>query len=150
MGYEEILEQMEDILEDAWRVPMAGGKSLLDVSAFSKLIRDLRLSVPREIMEANKIVKNKYQIIQDAKDKCEEVYNMARKKVLSMAEEHEIVKIAKERESSILRDCRNRCKEITSKTREETLSNLSDCEKVLLLSLEEVKKMKQGLKVIKI
>ena len=65
MGFEEILEEMEDILEESWKVPMGGGKSVVDVPSFEKLIRDLRLSVPREIIEANRIVDNKKQIIQE-------------------------------------------------------------------------------------
>lgn len=150
MGFEEILEEMEDILEESWKVPMGGGKSVVDVPSFEKLIRDLRLSVPREIIEANRIVDNKKQIIQEAKDRCEEIYKIAKKKVASMAEEHEIVKIAKDRETLIMKECMDHCKEISSKMRESALENLSCCEKSLLAGLEEIKKMKQDLKIVKI
>ncbi len=150
MGYEEVLDEMEDLLEKAWKVPMGGGKSVLDVSAFQRLIKDLRLSVPREITEANRIVNNKEQIIQDAKNKCEDVYKMARKKVSEMAEEHEIVKLAKKREADILKKCQDKCKEMATKARNESLGCISDCEKNLVLQLENMRNFKQNLKVIKI
>ena len=150
MGYEEVLDEMEDLLEKAWKVPMVEGKSVLDVSAFERLIRDLRLSVPREIREANKIITTKEQIIQDAKNKCEDVYKMARQKVAEMVEEHEIVRMAKTREADILKKCHDKCKNMVTNVHKELMTCISDCEQNLISQLESVKAAKQNLKVVKI
>lgn len=150
MGYEEVLDEMEDLLEKAWKVPMVEGKSVLDVSALGRLIKDLRLSVPREIREANKIITNKEKIIQDAKNKCEDVYKMAKQKVSEMVEEHEIVILAKKREADILKKCHNRCKDMVNSVHKELMTCISDCEQSLVSQLENLKNTKQNLKIIKI
>ena len=149
MGFEDILDEMEDVLENSWKVPMSGGKSVVDISEIEKLIKDLRLSVPKEIMEANKIVESKHEIIQEAKNKCEEIYKIAKKKVTAMAEEHEIVKIAKEREACILKECKKKAIELSSKMRSDALSILDECEGNICLSLEKVKNLRKSLKVVK-
>ena len=150
VGFEDILDEMEDVLENSWKVPMSGGRSVIDVSEIEKLIQNLRLSVPREIVEANRIVEMKHEIIQEAKKKCEEIYKMAKKRVAAMAEEHEIVKIAKEREACILKECKKKAVEISSQTREDILSLLEDCESTVSLNLDKMKDLRKNLKVVKI
>lgn len=150
VGFEDILEEMEDVLENSWKVPMSGGRSVIDASEIEKLIRDLRLSVPREIVEANRIVETKHEMIQDAKRRCEEIYKIAKKKVAEMAEEHEIVKIAKEREACILRECKKKAVEISSQTRNDILSLLENCESNVSLNLDKMRNLRKNLKVVKI
>ena len=63
MKIEEILAAMEDLLEDAWNLPMSGGKRVVDTSELLALITDLRSSLPEEIRLSNEIIAKRDRII---------------------------------------------------------------------------------------
>ena len=149
MEFEKIIDKMEDILDSAWRLPMSGGRSVVDASEIEKLIQDLRLALPSEISEANRIIENKNQIIKTAKNNCEEIYRVARNKVESMVDDHEIVKLAKEREMEIARDLKERSDKMIKNSKEIIEKSLTELETVILSSMEQIKNVKKCLKNFK-
>ena len=107
MEFESVMSTMEEILESSWRLPMTRGKVILDASEFEELIGKLRLALPEEIKEANKILEKRNIIIENAKKDCQDIYKIAKHRVAEMVEEHEIVKKAKQREAEIMKELIN-------------------------------------------
>lgn len=62
---EELIEMLEDLLSDATHVPF-GKKSLVDVNKMSEVITDMRMVLPMEIQQAQKVVLDKNNIIAEA------------------------------------------------------------------------------------
>ncbi|MDR1364676.1 MAG: ATPase [Oscillospiraceae bacterium] len=114
MEIDKIIDEIEDIVDLAWQVPMLGGKILVDSNEISQSIRNLRLTLPREIIQAKNIVSDRTRIMENAQNECESVYKKAEEKVRAMVDEHEIVKNAKISADEILKDSQAKINSIKS------------------------------------
>lgn len=134
--YEEIIYKIEDVVESAWKVPMGGKRYLVDIEELGSLVQELKESLPDELAEAKKIVDNKDKIIQYAKDNCEEIYKVAKQKVQSMVDDHEIVRLARKKESEIKENLIKQSQSLATSSRERLNKSLDELE----LSLSSISK----------
>lgn len=149
MNFEEIIDKMEEVLESAWRLPMSGGRSVVDSVEIENLIQELKVSLPSAIAEANRIIENKEQIIKTAKNNCDEIYKVAKQKVQSMVDEHEIVRLAKKKETEIKENLVRQSKEFAANSREKISKSLDSLESSLVSTLEKIHESKKALRDIK-
>ena len=149
MDFEEIIEKIEDVLESAWKLPMSGGRSVVDSSEIENLVQELKVSLPVAISEAKKIIENKDQIMKTAKNNCEEIYKVAKQKVQSMVDEHEIVRLAKKKESEIKENLIKQSRAFAADSRDRISKSLDSLESSLISTLEKIKESKKSLKDIK-
>ena len=149
MNFEEIIDKMEEVLESAWRLPMSGGRSVVDSVEIENLIQELKVSLPSAIAEANRIIENKEQIIKTAKNNCEEIYKVAKQKVQSMVDEHEIVRLAKKKEAEIKENLVKQSKEFAANSREKINKSLDSLESSLVSTLEKIHESKKALRDIR-
>lgn len=150
MEFDEIIEQMEDVIESAWKLPMGRGRSVIDVSEIENLIKKMRISLPQEIRESKNIIANKEQILQKAKENCDEIYRITKQRVKLMVEEHEIVKLAKQREDEIIKDLKEKSESIINNTKKILGKILSELENNTSLLSEKIKNSKKALEILKI
>ena len=150
MEFDEIIEQMEDVIESAWKLPMGRGRSVVDVSEIENLIKRMRISLPQEIRESKKIIANKDKILQTAKESCDEIYRIAKQKIKIMVEEHEIVKLAKKRENDIIKDLKKKSENIINETKKNIGKILIELENNTSLLNEKIKNSKKTLEILKI
>ena len=68
MNYEEIIEKIEDILEDGKPSFGGGGKIKVDGDAISECLKELSSSIPKENIQARKIVAERREILQAAQE----------------------------------------------------------------------------------
>ena len=71
-----LLEDLEDVLDDATSVPMTK-KSLVDVEKIKTIIEDIRLNTPQETKQAKAIVDSRNSIIDEANKEKEEIIAQA-------------------------------------------------------------------------
>lgn len=150
MEFDEIIEQMEDVIESAWKLPMGRGRSVVDVAEIENLIKKMRISLPQEIRESKKIIANKDKILQTAKENCDEIYRIAKQKVKLMVEEHEIVKLAKQRENEIIKDLKEKSENIITEAKKNIGKILDELENNTATLTEKVKNSKKELENLKI
>ena len=149
MNFEEIIDKMEEVLESAWRLPMSGGRSVVDSVEIENLIQELKVSLPSAIAEANRVIENKEQIMKTAKNNCDEIYKVAKQKVQSMVDEHEIVRLAKKKEAEIKENLVKQSKEFAANSREKISKSLDSLESSLVSTLEKIHEAKKALRDIK-
>lgn len=149
MNFEEIIDKIEEVLESAWRLPMSGGRSVVDSVEIENLIQELKVSLPSAIAEANRIIENKEQIIKTAKNNCDEIYKLAKQKVQAMVDEHEIVRLAKKKEEEIKENLVKQSKEFAANSREKISKSLDSLESSLVSTLEKIHESKKALRDIK-
>lgn len=149
MNFEEIIDKMEEVLESAWKLPMSGGRSVVDSVEIENLIQELKVSLPSAIAEANRIIENKDQIIKTAKNNCDEIYKVAKQKVQAMVDEHEIVRLAKKKEEEIKENLVKQSKEFASSSREKITNSLNALEQSLISTLEEIRASKKSIRDIR-
>jgi len=113
---ENYLIQMEDILEESKAMPFSG-KVAVDKEALYEIIDEIRLHLPDELKEAQKVFDNRDKYIKDAekrslsiidsaRNEAEDILKDADAKVTRMVSEHEIYKKASQEAEALLEDAK--------------------------------------------
>lgn len=138
-------ERVDDLLDDLFQlisqsksgILFCGGKNLDKDEAFN-ILEDIRYNLPRELKEARKIIDNADKILQDANIEANKIMKIAEEQAEMMVSEHNIMKMAKEREEIKRREM----KEFVMEMREGAINYADKClldvERVLHNSLNEI------------
>lgn len=117
-----LLEDLEDVLDDATSMPMTK-KSLVDVDKIKTIIEDIRLNTPQETKQAKAIVDSRNSILDEAKKEAEDIIAKAQAQARELvardqitqtaqAEAADIIAKAKEEGDSYVQDAKNQASEI--------------------------------------
>ena len=80
MDLMKLIDILEETIEGAWNIPFTS-KCFADKEELFETIRDIRLKIPDEIKEAQKVTSDKQRIINDAKQEAESILKSAADKV---------------------------------------------------------------------
>lgn len=145
MDVKTLLETMEDILERSFTIPI-WGKALVDKDDLLHIIRDIRLKLPDEITQAKRIKEARDKILLEAEKKANDVIRNAENKVITMIEEHEIVKLAKQKGEEIISDAHKVAKQIQLGSKEYADEILAKVENILKEALETIRSNREELR----
>jgi len=112
MNIEEILDELDDMLEEAWSLPLSGGKCVVDAERMKRCLEDIRLNMPSEIKQAKLIVTDRNDIIQTAEKQSEATLRKAEERARMMIAQEEIVKQAQEKAAEIISQAQASAKEL--------------------------------------
>ena len=77
MNVSSLLDELDEMIDSAWNMPLSGGKALVDAERVREIVDKIRSSLPQEIRQAKAIVSDRSQIIADAKREAETVVRVA-------------------------------------------------------------------------
>ena len=97
MNIEDILEQLDDMLDTAWAMPLSGGKVVVDGERVRDLLDSIRANLPSEIRQARAIVKDRGDIVDTAKKEAESIIRNAEERRNQILSHEEIVVQAQEK-----------------------------------------------------
>lgn len=146
MRVEEILDAMDEELDHAKQVPFMGRKVGVSLEQFRDLINQLRLDLPGEIREAQRVVSDRRNIITDAKAEADMIIRKAEEKAKQMVSEEVITKQAQQRANELLTSAQTKSKEIRKATNEYVENMLSRVDDLLSGNLNDVRKTRAALK----
>lgn len=146
MNIEEILDGLEDMLEEAWSLPLSGGKCVVDAERIKQYLQDIRLNMPSEIKQAKLIVTDRNDIIQQAEKQSEATLRKAEEKARVLIAQEEIVKQAQEKAAEIISQAQAAAKEIRRASHEFSDSMLKQSEDTLAQALKNVHETRQALR----
>ncbi len=101
VNVEDILEQIDDILDEAWAMPLSGGKIVVDANRIRKLIDAVRGNLPAEFRQARAIVEDRTDIINTAKKEAETIIRTAEERRNQILSHDELVVQAQEKANEI-------------------------------------------------
>lgn len=127
LGY---LDKIEDILEECRSVPFSG-KVSVDKESIYEVIDEIRLNLPTEIRQAQRIVADCDKILNDARSKSSTMLRDAEVQVERLIHDNEITKKANEQAAKILEDSKQAIREMHINAREYADEILEKSEKVL-------------------
>ena len=110
-----LLNYMEAVLERAKAVPFTR-YVVVDKEELLELIDRTRDVLPKEIQEANSVLKRRDEIHREAQSSAEQILNEANKEATKRIEENEILKNAKIQADKIKEDTNNQREAIREKT----------------------------------
>ncbi len=133
MKIEEILVAMEDLLEDAWNLPMSGGKRVVSTTELQDLITDLRASLPEEIRRSNEIIAKRDRIILQGREEAELTISTARAKAEKMVSQEAVYRDAQQQAQEIIAQAQQNAREMKNAT-------VEYCDSILTRTAESLNK----------
>ena len=100
--FEEIIDGIDDMLDDAWGLPMTG-KCMLNGDLLREKIEQLRLNFPTEIKRARSVLDERERIITKANSDAEQTIMIAKKRASEILDEQVILTEAKTQANEIMR-----------------------------------------------
>ena len=143
---DEILEQIDDMLDAAWAMPLSGGKVVLDVEVMRKLVDSIRANMPSEIRQAKAIVKDRSEIIDTAKKEAEDIIRKAEERRNQIISHEEIVIAAQERANEIQAQTQKRARDMRRTAQEFTDDLLRHTEETLTQQVAQVRQARMSLR----
>lgn len=124
----ELLEYLEEILENAPKVPITG-KVMIDTKEFEEVIEQIRNYLPDELKKAKWVMGEKDRILEDAQKEYQNVKKETMEMMRQNIENHDMVKEAKLRANEIIALAQRDAKAIRIGSREYSTEILSQLDK---------------------
>ena len=138
MKIEEILTAMEDLLEDAWNLPMSGGKRVVDTAEMLALITDLRSSMPEEILLSNEIIAKRDRIVLQGREEADLTVSAARAKAEKLVSQEAVYREAQQQAQEIIAQAQVNAKDMKNAT-------VEYCDSILTRTAESLTKSAQAI-----
>ena len=139
MSIEEILDQLDELIDRAWSLPLTGGRCVVDADKVRELLDDVRLNMPTEIRQAQSIVADRTEIVNNAKKEAETIIARAEKRAAALVEEDEIVRQSRNKAAEIAQQAQQQSREMRQSAKEFVDNILKNTEETLAASMNEVK-----------
>jgi len=110
-----------------------------------KILEDIRLALPQEIVQAQKIINERNRIIEGAKTEAETMIKLSEEKIKLMVSQSEIVKAAQASADSIVNDAKSKAQEIKKSSSEYAVDMMKRLDESVTQSLVEIRKARQAL-----
>ena len=91
---EDLIDELYDVLEKGWSLPLSGGKSFIDTEEARQILDEIREAIPAEVRKAKAIVADRAQIISEAQREAETIVRVAEEKAKTLVNQEEIVRQA--------------------------------------------------------
>ena len=145
MSIENLMDDLEDVMEASWHLPMSGGKTVIDAGEVKRILEDIRLQLPKEILQARKIIEDRTKIIEDAKHEAQNIIKVSEEKIRAMIEKSEIVKNAQTSANNIISEATKQSKEMKLSANKYAQDVMKQLDEVVTSNLTEIRKARQML-----
>ncbi len=146
MTVEVILEQLDDMIDKALRLPLSGGKCLLPAEQLRDCVDGIRANMPIEVKQAKAIVTDRAEIISTARKEAEGIVRTAEERARRLVQEEEIVRQAQEKATEMLAQAQQKAREMRRSAFDFSEDVLKRTEEALAQRLTEVRGVRQSLR----
>ena len=143
---DELMDELYSLVDRAWKLPMSGGRTVVDGGEVKQLLDELRENLPDETRQARAIVADRAQIIADAKREAEQTISKAEERARKILNQSEIVKQAQEQANYILKQGKAKFDEMKKASNEYVEDLMKRAEDALAENLAELRKTRQNIK----
>lgn len=146
MSIEELLDQIDEMIDKAWGLPLSGGKCLVEADRLRDIVDDIRGNMPSEIRQARSIVNDRTDIINTAKKEAEDIVRTGEERARTLVMQEEIVKQAQQKASEIMLQTQQKCRDMRKGAQEFTEDLLRRTEESLVHHTAEIHQARQALR----
>ncbi len=108
-----LIDKLDDLIHNAKRTMLPGSDQVrLDREEVYDILDQMRATIPEEIKQARWIVKERQEMLAEAKREAERIVKEAREKQEQLVSQEEVVKQAERSADDIIEDARAREREI--------------------------------------
>ena len=138
MNVEELIDELYEMVEKAWNLPLSRGRAVLDGEEVKQILDEIRENLPQELLKAKAIVADRNQIISTAKMEAETK--------LRMVNQDEIVKQAQQKANDLLTQTQIKTREMRKAANEYVDDLMRRTDEALAANLAELRKTRQNIK----
>lgn len=111
-GINELLDQLYNLITDAWGMPLSTEKCILDRNQALSLLDEIKTQLPGEVIEAKRLINGKAELIRRTKEEVDTIRREASSEVERLVSRESVVRMAKRQAESIVRDAEKRAAEL--------------------------------------
>ena len=137
---EELINNIQEMVQEAWTLPLASDKCVIERERMLDLIDELRSTLPADIKMAAEIVQQRNQMMADGRRELDTMKKRLEEEARKMLSKTEIMQQARARAKEIVGNAEIRAKELRRAANEYCEDSLKRTEEALSLSSEELKK----------
>ncbi len=145
MKMEDLVNELQEMVNDAKGMPFANDKILLNRDTVLDILDEIEDAVPTEVRQAKNIVNDRNQILTQAKKEAEEIIKQAEERRKAMIEQHEITKQAKSQAVEILTDAKTKAAGVKKAANQYVDDMMKSVETSLSKQYNEIKKTRQNI-----
>ena len=142
----ELLEMLYNMVSEAWSVPIASEKCIIERDKALNLLEEIKNQLPVELAEAKRLVTARDEFISSAKRDAASIRKDAEERARMLVEDQEIVRISKLRSNEVLGNAEARSKELCRATNDYVDDALRRTEEAVGLALEELRTKRKQFK----
>ncbi len=145
MKMEDLVNELQEMVNDAKGMPFAGDKVLLNRDTVLDILDEIEDAVPTEVRQAKNIVNDRNQILTQAKREAEEIIKQAEERRKAMINQHEITKQAQAQAHEIVNEAKSKAAGIKKATNQYVDDIMKSAEDSLAGQYAEIKKTRQNI-----
>jgi vacuolar-type H+-ATPase subunit H len=136
------LDMLEDLLDSSRAIPFSS-KVSVDREKIFDIIRDIRLNLPNEIRQAQRIIEEHDKVISDAKIKAAAIIKEADGTAKMMTNNHEIFKRATEQAERVIEETKRNARDMRLNAMDYADEILAKTEKIIQESMTSIEQQHQ-------
>lgn len=140
---EELIDTLYENVQDAWSLPMSGGKCVVEQEKILDILDEIRANLPSDLKMARDIVDKRNEVIAAGKREAEALRTQAEVKAKQMVEDNQLVNDAKHKAAEVIGNAQIQAREVRRAANEYCEETLKRTEENVTLALEEIKKVRQ-------
>ncbi len=146
MTIEDLLDQIDEMIDKAWSIPLSGGKCSIDGDRLREILDDIRANMPSEVRQAKAIVADRADIISTAKKEAEGIVRKAEERARYLTSQEEVTKQAQQKANELLGQAQTKSREMRKGASDFAEDLLRRTEETLAMRLGEVRQARQALR----
>lgn len=106
-----LLDQLDELIEDG-KTGFLSGKISVDKQEMLEIINDIRLKLPTEVYQSERILEERNKILSDAQNEARLIVEEANEKLASLIDQHEVTQYAREKAENIIETAKEDARQI--------------------------------------
>ena len=145
MSVRDCVEEIEKIIDEGIGFP-GSRKVIVNGEEIRRLLKEIDEYLPTDIHEAKNIVRDRAEIIENAKRERDKLISDTEKRRAEMVKESEINKLAQKQASELLSETKRKCTEIRKAANEYVNDLMKRTDEMIAASLTELRAAGQSLR----
>ena len=138
MDIQRLFDEFEAVINKSFRIPFTSN-IILNEDELYDLLDQMRISIPQEIKEAKRTEAERQRILAQAKDEAGRLSDIAKEKMITAIDSHEIADLARRRADEIVSSAESNANQLKTDADQYVADHLSDLEEHLLKLLSTVR-----------
>ena len=146
MKLEMLIDELQEIVESATKMPLTGGKKVVNAERIQEIVEEMRTNMPQEVRQAKSIAADRSNILAKSKQEAETIVQQAEERAKGMVEHNEITRQAQQRASEIINKANAEAAQIKNAANSYIENIMKKADDELSANLAALKKTRQSLK----